>query len=64
MKEPFCRICKKMLIEDERCLGLMYGKIKKEFDGFIADDDDIPDVMCMNCESIIYDAIDRARKHG
>jgi hypothetical protein len=63
VREPSCRICKKILIEDDRCLGLMYGKIKKEFDGFIGDDDDAPDVICMNCESIIYDAIDKAIKY-
>ena len=62
MKEPSCRICKVILTEDNRCLGLMYGKIKKEFDGFIADDDDAPDVICMSCESIVYDAIGKAIK--
>ena len=62
MKEPSCRICKKILTENDRCLGLMYGKIKKEFDGFIADDDDVLDVICMNCESIVYDAIGTAIK--
>ena len=62
MKEPACRICKKILKENDRCLGLMYGEIKKEFDGFSADDFDVPDVICMKCESIVYEAISKALK--
>ena len=58
MVELECRVCKKPIIEDERCLGLMYGKNMAIYEGFAADEEDLPDVLCMECESIVYDAID------